>query len=337
MIKVAILGATGYTGEELLRLLSKHPQAEITLITSDRSAGKTWGELFPQSTFCQNLLLEKMDVASCTKRSDLVFTCLPHGQSAPMVKLLVEKNHPVIDLAADFRIKDAQSYQQYYGTHPFPQLLTQATYGLPELWRNEIKKSKFIANPGCYPTSITLALAPLLKAKLIATEPIICDSKSGMSGAGRQTVEEVHRKEMPENFKAYKVIGHRHTPEIEQNLSQLAGVKINVSFTPHLLPIHRGILSTIYVKAKTKLTHENLLKIYQDFYQQEPFIKIIEEESPELRNVQFTNECHLAAHINPTNNIITLLSAIDNLTKGASGQAIQNMNLMFGLDEKMGL
>ncbi|MBI2335587.1 MAG: N-acetyl-gamma-glutamyl-phosphate reductase [Deltaproteobacteria bacterium] len=337
-IQVAIIGATGYTGEELLRLLFQHPYAEIAAVTSQQHVGKPISSFYPQFSRLTHLSFEDLAVEKISQNTELVFLCLPHHESAKIAAQFLEKGLKVVDLSADFRLHDLKVYEKFYGPHQAPAWLKQAVYGIPEFFKEKIKSAQLIANPGCYPTSILLALAPLLKAKLIHTQGIICDSKSGMSGAGRNTVEEILQKEMRQNFKAYKVGTHRHTPEIEQGLSILAGEPIKVTFTPHLLPVMRGILSTIYCKTKGQVTLSALQNAFKDFYQHSPFVQLLEnQESPRLHDVQMTNLCQIALHFDPNLQQITLLSAIDNLTKGASGQAIQNMNLLCNFPETSGL
>jgi len=278
---------------------------------------------------CENLA-EDLDVA---------FLALPHGKSAPLAKKLYEKGVKVIDLGADFRLKSLDDYKNWYELeHECPELLTESVYGLPEIYKELIKKNSIIANPGCYPTSVILGLAPLLANKLIKLDNIIIDSKSGISGAGKTLTQQTHYPDMNDNLLAYKVGNHRHTPEIEQELGLLGGAKIQVNFTPHLIPMNRGILSTIYTQGDKSLTNCELEKIYKEYYQDCPFIRIRDQNNlPQTKWVYGSNFCDMAPIYDERTGRLIIISAIDNLVKGASGQAIQNMNLMFGLEETTGL
>ncbi len=339
MVKTAILGATGYTGSELVRLLESHPSAELEFISSESSAEELYSAVHPQFRQRVDLHLNKLQVENVPSTVDLVFCALPHGKSVSVVSALVERGFKVIDLSADYRLKEPSQYGEWYGLeHPNSSLLETAVYGLPELYSEEIASAKLIANPGCYPTSIILALAPLLSAKLAAPETIIIDSKSGVSGAGRVPKQPFHFPDCTENFKAYRVLSHQHIPEIEQELSRLAGYKAIVAFTPHLVPMIRGIFSTIYVQLIAQVDELELLSLYNDFYRESYFVRILEQESvPETRFVRGTNYCDLAVKIDQRTGLLVIMSAIDNLVKGASGQAIQNMNISFGFPEETGL
>ncbi len=338
MIKVGVMGATGYTGVEMVRVLLGHPKIEITFVTSEKNAGASFSAVFPafQGIFDQTLISSEQ--ASLHSSASVVFLCLPHHSSMKAAAEWRQKAVKVIDLSADFRLKSAQEYEEWYGKHEFPELLSQAVYGLPELYREKIKNADLVANPGCYPTSAALALAPLIQKKLVHLESIIVDSKSGVSGAGRSAEVANLFSEVNEGFKAYKVASHRHTPEIEQTLSDLAGEKVRITFTPHLVPMDRGIFTTVYATPTQKIKTSELTQAFQEFYQGEKFIRI---ESmgryPNTREVRATNFCDLACVVDERAGRIIVLSVIDNLTKGAAGQALQNFNLMMGLEETMGL
>lgn len=339
MIKVSIIGATGYTGVELLRFLSRHPEAEIVGLTSQSYAGQAFTDIFPSARRFTGLLCEEQDAARLAEKSDVVFTALPHGVSMEVAAAVVDKGKKVIDLGADYRFDDVAVYEEWYKVeHKTPALAVEAVYGLPEIHRGEIEKARIVGNPGCYPTSIILGLAPLLQNKLIDTGSVIIDSKSGVSGGGRGLNLAFHFAECNENFKAYNIGVHRHTPEIEQELSKLAAEKLTVSFTPHLLPMTRGILSTIYASLHKNTSADELLALYHDFYKDEYFVRIMHKgQYPQTKWVAGSNFCDIGLAVDPRTNRVVVVSAIDNLVKGASGQAIQNMNILFGLPEKTGL
>ncbi len=338
MIQVAVIGATGYTGVELVRLLSGHPKARLKIITSEKSAGKNFSEVFPSFQGVCNLPLESFSAAKISQEIEVAFLCLPHHSAMQAAADLLKNKIRVIDLSADFRLKSEKEYEEWYGKHSHPDLLKEAVYGLPELYRKKIRGAKFVANPGCYPTGAALALAPLIQEKLIQLDSIILDSKSGVSGAGRNAEVSNLFSEINEGFKAYKVGNHRHTPEIEQTLSDLAKEKIKLTFTPHLVPMDRGIFTTAYAKPLRKIKTKELLKVFEKFYQKEPFIRIKPEGVfPNTKEVRGTNFCDLSALYDERTDRMIVLSALDNLTKGASGQALQNFNLMMGFEETMGL
>ncbi|MBF0589965.1 MAG: N-acetyl-gamma-glutamyl-phosphate reductase [Magnetococcales bacterium] len=338
-VKVGILGASGYTGGELVRILSRHEGVEITHITSQRFAGQTMGAIFPHLQGVLDLTCQPMDVDRAAEVCELVFCALPHVTSMEVVPALLEKGLKVVDLSADFRLRDADIYAEWYGkAHLAPGLLSKAAYGLPELNRASIKVARLVANPGCYPTSVQLALAPLLAAGLIETDGMVVDSKSGASGAGRAPAQGTLYTEVSDGFKSYKMTGHRHTPEIEQELARIAGEDLTIRFTPHLLPQIRGIFSTCYVRPKEMLSLDEWRKVYDDFYASEPFVQLaLEGASPATGNVRGSNRCDLGVFPDPRSGWLTVLSVIDNLVKGASGQAVQNMNLMCGFEETLGL
>lgn len=340
MIKAGIIGATGYTGAELVRLLYKHREVEVSMLTSRSSAGEYISDIYPGLTKCVFNTFQEEDYDKVISEADIIFIALPHGHSVPIVSKAVEADKKVIDLGADFRLKDADTYEKWYGLeHKDLGALNKAVYGLPEIYREKIADAKVVANPGCYPTSVILALAPLLENTMVDTSRIVADSKSGVTGAGKKPNERTHFVECNENINPYAVDGHRHRPEIEQELGMIAGQEnMRISFTPHLIPISRGILSTVYAFQNEKMDKEKLREIYTSYYAGENFIRILGEGKwPHTRWVYGSNFCDINFAFDEETGVITVLSAIDNLVKGASGQAIQNMNLMFGLPEETGL
>jgi N-acetyl-gamma-glutamyl-phosphate reductase len=339
MLEVFICGGSGYAGGELLRILSQHPDVSVTGVTSEKSAGKSVTDLFPHLRKYSNLRYEPLRREKIAERADLFFMALPHAQSQEAVNFLFQKCRKVIDLSADYRLRDAGTYEKWYKVpHRFTSTLEKAVYGLPEIYRSRIKKSRLIANPGCYPTGAILGLLPALKEKLINVASIIIDSKSGTSGAGRRSEAVFSFCEVNEGFKAYAIGTHRHTPEIEQELSLLYRAEITVNFTPHLLPIDRGILTTIYAPLAKKVTGEEAVKIYRDAFKKEPFVRVLGYgDYPNIKNVRGTNFCEIGLKVNDRTNTLIVVTAIDNLVKGASGQAVHNMNIMMGFDERTGL
>ncbi|MCX7981304.1 MAG: N-acetyl-gamma-glutamyl-phosphate reductase [Syntrophales bacterium] len=339
MIKAVIYGASGYTGQELIRLLSRHPACEIIAVTSRRYEGQKVADLFPHLQGQCNLSFVHATPDELACLCDVAFLAVPHGISMTVAGIFLERGVKVIDLSADFRIQRADIYEAWYQVHQATDLLPQAVYGLPEIYREQIKSSRLVANPGCYPTSIILGLAPLLKGKWVDPHSIIIDSKSGVSGAGREPIVSSLFCEVGEAFKAYKAGGtHRHIPEIEQELSALAGEVVRVTFTPHLLPVSRGILSTIYLQPAKKISTEDIVSLYREFYQNAPFIRICPSNRwPNISAVRGSNFCDVGFSLDRRLNRLIVFAAIDNLIKGASGQAVQNMNLMFDLEEKTGL
>ncbi|MBA4391961.1 MAG: N-acetyl-gamma-glutamyl-phosphate reductase [Desulfobacca sp.] len=338
--KVTVIGGSGYTGLELLRLLFHHPGVEVIRVTSRQYEGMPVHRIFP-SLGKSELTFEAPNLKKIVKDSEVVFTAVPHQKAMELIPELIQQSKcKVIDLSADFRIREVNDYELWYQvSHQAPWLLDEAVYGLPEIHGKEIKKARLIGNPGCYPTSIILGIAPLLKEKLIKTELIIADSKSGVSGAGRTLSLGSLFCEAGEGFRAYKVGGgHRHIPEMEQELSLLAGKSIKLTFTPHLVPMSRGILSTIYTKPVKKISFRDLDSLYRDFYQEAPFVRLCEEgEWPTTLQVRGSNYCQIGWSLDKRTGQLIILSAIDNLVKGASGQAIQNMNLLFDWDQALGL
>lgn len=340
MISVGVVGATGYTGVELLRLLSLHPEVDLKVATSNSEKGKRIVDVFPSLRSHFDLEFEEHDTEKLNS-CDLVFFATPHATAMHYASGLLDQGCKIIDLSADFRLKDAIEWQQWYEEgHACPELLETAVYGLPELNREHIANAKLVANPGCYPTAITLALLPAIKHGLIDTKNIIADAKSGISGAGRKAALASQYSEVSDSFKAYSVSGHRHLPEIVQTLNVASGTNnaaVNLAFVPHLVPMNRGIFATIYVKPLNNSVA--MQKLYTDFYNQERFVDVMPEGShPETRSVRATNYCQIALHSGKEDSGTTvILSVIDNLVKGAAGQAIQNMNIMFDFAEETGL
>jgi N-acetyl-gamma-glutamyl-phosphate reductase len=340
-LSVAIVGSSGYTGGELMRILLSHPNVAVSAITSERSAGKPITEIFPHLAGLTKLVCEPLDPAVLARKADLVFLALPHVTAQDAANKFRALGTKVVDLSADYRLADPAVYEQWYEHgHQYPELLKQAVYGLPELRREQIKKASLIANPGCYPTSAILGLAPLIKQGMGIADlaSIIIDSKSGVTGAGRSPALAYHYPEANEGLMAYKIGTHRHTPEIEQELSALAGQPVTVSFTPHLIPMNRGILTTIYARLTEKTDTAVLHASYREFYKQEPFVRVLPlGQQPNVRNVRGSNFCDIGVTSDPRTGRAVVVSAIDNLVKGAAGQAIQNMNLMMGFEETTGL
>ncbi|MCQ2968936.1 MAG: N-acetyl-gamma-glutamyl-phosphate reductase [Clostridium sp.] len=337
MYKVGIIGVTGYVGIELLRLLLNHPFVTVEAISSSSFKGE-------QITSIYKMLFNKTDLIceDCDKvieKSDIIFTALPHGLSEKLALKALERKKKIIDLGADFRLDSEKSYKEWYGKDFINSDIHKlSVYGLPELNRKKIKNCRIIANPGCYPTSIALALMPLLKNSIIKTNSIIIDSKSGSTGAGRGLSLKSHYAELNENFAPYSIGSHRHTPEIEQTLSYIANEPVEVTFTPHLLPINRGILSTIYCETKNNLSLEAIHLIYTNFYKDEPFLQVLPLNiTAEIKNVKYSNNCQISLHQNYRKNKLIIISTIDNMIKGAAGQAIQNLNILLGLTEDCGL
>ena len=338
-IKVAIIGASGYSGEELLRILLKHPNVEVSCITSRQYAGQSVGEIFPR--FAESsLLFSSPTVDEIVSKADLAFLALPHGVAATFAVPLVEKGLKVIDISADFRLKSEAQYKKYYGSdHPAVELMKTSVYGSPERKRESIRNSSLIACPGCYPTSIVLPVAPLLKAGLIETDGIIASSMSGVSGAGRKVAVDFIFPECNESVRPYGVTGHRHLPEIEQELSENAnGAEIKINFIPHLIPVNRGIHSTIIASLAKGADAATIQKCWQDAYSDEPFVRVLAPgKLADTKHVTYTNFCEIGFACDDRTGNVIISSAIDNLTKGAAGQAVQCLNIMFDLDESAGL
>jgi N-acetyl-gamma-glutamyl-phosphate reductase len=335
MIKVGIVGGTGYTGVELLRLLAQHPEVELAAITSRAEEGSAVADMFP--SLRGRISLRFSDpVTAPLKDCDLVFFATPNGVAMQQAGELLHAGSRVIDLAADFRIKDIPLWEKWYGmSHASPELVAEAVYGLPELNRQKIRGARLVANPGCYPTAVQLGFLPLIEAGCVSLDYLIADAKSGVSGAGRKAETHILFAEASDNFKAYGVAGHRHLPEIRQGLSEMAGEQVGLTFVPHLTPIIRGIHATLYAR----ITHEqDFQSLYEKRFADEPFVDVLPPQShPDTRSVRAGNTCRIALHRPQGENVLVVLSVIDNLVKGAAGQAIQNMNLMFGFDECLGL
>lgn len=335
MQRVAIIGASGYTGLELLRLFARHPGAKVTALATRQQDAPPIDQVHPSLAGLYDLPLEPLTPEEIAERADYAFACLPHAASAALVSRLLAAGLRVVDLSADYRLTDRAVYEHWYGvTHPDPDRLGRVAYGLPELYREKIVGAHLVANPGCYPTSAILALAPLLKAGVIAPEGIVVDSKSGVSGAGRDPKPNLHFPECNENFSAYGVGTHRHMPEIDQVLSDAAGAPVEVVFTPHLVPMDRGILSTCYAQPTGETSDAALLEVLQEFYRDEPFVHA-GSALPATKQVAGTNRCRLTARL--VRGRVVLVSAIDNLIKGAAGAAVQNFNLMSGQPETTAL
>ena len=339
MLNVAIIGASGYTGVELARILCNHPGVRLTAATSRQYAGQPLAQVFPNLRKKTELICENLTTEELASRADLFFTAVPHKTAMAIVPDLLAARKKVVDLSADFRLRDVAVYEEWYQKHSASGLLKEAVYGLPELYREQIRGSRLIANPGCYPTSIILALAPLLKAGAIDPHTIIADSKSGTSGAGRAAQVGSLYCEVTDGFRAYKVGGtHRHVPEIEQEINTFLPEPVQISFTPHLLPISRGILSTIYAQLKPEFQQADITLLYERMYSQEPFIRLLPENNfPATQYVRGSNFCDIGFKIDTRTGRIIIMSAIDNIVKGAAGQAVHNMNLMCGFAETAGL
>jgi N-acetyl-gamma-glutamyl-phosphate reductase len=348
--KVAIVGASGYSGEVLVQLLLNHPHAELVAVTSRQNAGQTLAQVFPKFANhpkSKAIRFSEPNAEVLAKQADVVFLALPHGVAAEFAVPLLNAGCVVIDLSADFRLKSADVYKEFYAhDHPAPELLAKSVYGLPEIYRDEIKKSLLIASPGCYPTSVLLPVIPLLKAGLIKPAGIIADSMSGVSGAGRKAELDYLFVECNESVRPYGVPKHRHLSEIEEQLSLAAGTKVVIQFTPHLIPINRGILTTLYLAPSEHFSDAagaaklaaKISACYQSAYANEPFVRLLEGKAlPDTKNVTGTNVCEIAWRLDPRTGWLIVMSAEDNLVKGASGQAVQSMNILCGFPETAGL
>lgn len=338
MIKASVIGGTGYAGQEIIRLLLRHPEVELVGIGSRSYTGEKYSDLYGNYRNLTDLLCEPGDIELLAKRSDVVFLALPHGIASKMLTESILDQTIIIDLGADYRLRDLDIYKEWYQTkHDSASLIDQAVYGLCELHREAIKKTRLISNPGCYTTCSILSLAPLIKDDLIDENSIIIDAKSGVSGAGRGLSTDLLYGEVNESIKAYKIGEHRHTPEIEQELRRINGKNFNVLFTPHLVPMNRGILSLSYANLKPNVKMSKIKDAYDKMYGKEYFIRLTGEKMPETRWVRGSNFVDIGFKINKRTNRVIVVGAIDNLIKGAAGQAIQNMNIVFGLEEKMGI
>lgn len=336
-IKAGVVGATGYAGAELCRILTGHPDAELTAVSSVSFEGKKLSDIYPSYyQVCEPVCGKQEEVV---EQCDVIFAALPHGLSQELAAECDAKGKAFIDLGADFRLESEAEYQEWYGNSFLdPALHEKAVYGLPELFREQIRGKKLIANPGCYTTAVPLALYPALEAGLIEKDGIVADCKSGVTGAGRKMTQNTHYPELNEAFTAYKVAAHRHTPEMEQTLSKAAGTPVKLTFVPHLLPVNRGILATCYARLKPGVTMESLSRVYHERYDGEYFVRLLPEgRVADIKNVWYSNFCDVSLHLDSRTGTLVAISAIDNMVKGAAGQAVQNMNLAFGLDETAGL
>jgi N-acetyl-gamma-glutamyl-phosphate reductase len=338
MIRAAVAGATGYAGSELVRLLTGHPDVQLTIITSRQFTGQPFTRVFPAFAGRVNLICEDLNVERICEAADVVFTALPHKLPMNIAPEILQRNRKVIDLSADFRFNDAAVYEQVYQPHTAGHLLKDAVYGLTEVYTPQIRSTRLVGNPGCYPTSVLLPLVPLVKAGLLDLESIVADSKSGVSGAGRSPSQTVHFCEVTESFKAYKVAVHRHNPEMETILSREAGRPVSITFVPHLVPMSRGMFTTLYARPSGRLTPQTVQDCLESFYRGRPFVRLRPSGlPPDTLQVRGSNYCDIGFVVDERNHRLILMAAIDNLGKGAAGQAVQNMNLMFGLDESAGL
>lgn len=339
MIKAAIIGSTGYVGQEIVRLLLKHPFVEIVSLSSRTYINNKYSSIYHNYRDILNVYCTEERIEEIADIADVIFLALPHGIASKKINSDILKKVKIIDLGADFRLKEISTYEQWYKTKHFGKKInSEAVYGLSEWNREKIYKTSLVANPGCYTTCSLLSLSPLIKENLINKDNIIIDAKSGVTGAGRNINLATHFTECNESIKAYNVTTHRHTPEIEQHLSEIALDQIRVNFTPHLVPMNRGILTTSYVKPNVTLTHNEILEVYKKYYDNEFFIRVLPEEVfPETKWVKGSNFCDIGFKIDQRTNSIIIIAAIDNLMKGAAGQAIQNMNILFGFNENIGI
>lgn len=338
-IRVGVAGATGYTGEELVRILSRHPEVVLTYVSGKEERNEKIQDIFPYLQKSVDLPCNAFSVDDAINKADIIFLSLPHTVSMKVAPILLAAGKKVIDVSADYRLKDIGVYEKYYKVvHADTENLKQAPYGLPELHREEIKGAKLVANPGCYPTGAILGILPGLKNGIFKKDSIRIDAKSGVTGAGRKANKGLIFGEVNESLKAYKVFEHQHAPEIDQELSNASGSSVSVVFVPHLVPINRGILSTIYAELESNINTGALINVYKEFYAQEPFVKVYENGGlPEIKNVTRTNFCDIGLRVNEEKNLAVIVTAIDNLGKGAAGQAVQNMNIMCGFKETDGL
>jgi len=338
MIQVAVVGATGYAGAELVRILTGHPQAKLTALTSRQYAGTPFAAIYPAMASVTDLKIEPYDIQSLHGRCDVAFLALPHKVPMAIAPELIAAGIKVVDLSADFRFASAARYAACYEPHGAPELLEKSVYGLTEIYREAIAEAQLIGNPGCYPTCVLLPLIPLLRDGLVDPSTLIADAKSGVSGAGRSPSLSTHFCEVVESYKPYKVAQHRHNPEMDEVLSREAGQSVHITFVPHLVPMSRGMLATIYARPRPGVELATIGASLARSYRQAPFIRLYTEgQIPDTRNVRGTNFVDIGLRIDPHSGLLILISALDNLVKGAAGQAVQNMNLMFGLNETAGL
>jgi N-acetyl-gamma-glutamyl-phosphate reductase len=338
MVRVGIVGISGYSGCVALEILLKHPQVRLTYVSAQSTEGAV-SAIWPQLNGLTSLYCEKFEVKKAIDLCDVIFLAVPHTASMVITPRLLKAGKRVIDLSGDYRLKSAASFKKWYDHgHTDAKNLSKAVYGLPEFYREKIRTAQLLSNPGCYPTTALLALLPIVSTLTASIQNIIIDAKSGVSGAGKKVVANLMFCEVAGNFKAYKVFNHQHTPEIEQYLSQAAGQPMAVTFVPHLLPINRGILETIYVQLKEKTTASAMDSLYKKFYKTEPFVRVLAGgEQPEIKNVVGTNFCDIGVAVSPSRDLVVITSVTDNLVKGAAGQAVQNLNIMYGFNEAEGL
>ena len=338
MTRVAVVGATGYAGAELVRILAGHPKVKLEVLTSRQHSGKKFSDVYPSMVGIVDKVCQEFSPDRLSGSIDLVFISLPHKLPMEIVPVFIKSGIRVIDLSADFRFSDVFLYESHYQVHTCPDLLKKAVYGLSEVYADKIRSSDIVGNPGCYPTSTLIPLIPLIKAGYIDSERIIVDSKSGVSGAGRAPSLTTHHCEVNESFKAYKVATHRHNPEIDEVLSKEAGKPVHVTFVPHLVPMTRGMETTIYANLKKRIKEDDVRECFLQFYHGRPFVRLRAPGcAADTLHVKGTNFCDIGIHMDPSAGLVVLTSAIDNLVKGAAGQAVQNMNIMTGLDETEGL
>jgi len=338
MVRVGIIGATGYAGAELVRILFGHPKAALSIITSRQYAGMPFDRVFPAMKGVVDLTCEEFSLDDMCSRADIVFTALPHKIPMEIVPQLAAQGKRVIDLSADFRFRDVKRYEAVYQHHTAAPLSEEAVYGLPEIYGDAVSQARVVGNPGCYPTSVLLPLVPLLKAGLIRSDGLVADAKSGVSGAGRSPSLGSLYCEVAESFKAYKVGNHRHNPEMDEVLSLAVGNSVHISFVPHLVPMSRGMLTTLYAVPKESVTEGEIRECLRSFYAGRPFVRLCSEgQVPSTLHVRGTNYCDVGVVLDAAHRRVILISAIDNLVKGAAGQAVQNMNIMLGFDESTGL
>lgn len=338
MIKAGIIGATGYAGSELVRILTSHPQVELVSLTSQSYAGKSYSDVYESYRHIPSYICEEEDIEKLAELCDVIFMALPHGVASKKVTDAILSKCRIIDLGADFRLQDIDTYERWYTTHYAKDILPEAVYGLCEINRDKIKGKRIVANPGCYTTCSILSMYPLVKEGMVDLSSIIIDAKSGATGAGRSLALSNHYCELNESVKAYKVASHRHTPEIEEQLSYAAGEDIVINFTPHLIPMDRGILATCYAKLKDNYTYGDIRKAYEKHYGNEYFIRLTKEGAfPETKWVKGSNFVDMGFAVDRRTNRVIVIGVLDNLFKGAAGQAVQNMNILFGFEEKEGI
>lgn len=336
-VKAGVIGASGYAGAELVRLLWNHPFVEVSAISSNSYTGERIADIYPSFYKICDMVFEEVDAV--IEKSDIIFVSLPHGLSEPIARTCYDANKKFIDLGADFRLIKERDYRAWYKlSYQDSKLHELAVYGLPELYREKIKDAYIIGNPGCYPTCIALALAPVMNMGVVNEKDIIIDAKSGTTGAGKGLCETMQFARCNESFAPYKIAAHRHTPEIEQTLSDLCKTQVNITFTPHLLPVNRGIISTIYASLTDEVNIEELHEAYIRFYEQEQFVRVLPlGTTADLKYIKYSNYCDISLHLEPRNQRLIIVSAIDNMVKGAAGTAIQNMNILYEFDEGTGL